>query len=1095
MNLKSKKIFNIVSISVASFLVLLSFCGRYFNSFLRQVANFFPGCFGISFYGLMAVVIALSSLSLAGKNIKISKKYIVFFSLLFLASVLLIHTLTTIALTNITIGNTGGFATYANYVYHFYDCFPTMGGIVFGSIAYALQSVLTIYGAIIVYVLLIGVCVYFVAECLHNVAVGKLGVNENLSKVSQETDSQKDYDSTGNSKEQISEHDRAMSILFSHNNDGVGGQQVNSADENFGLQNTQYADNDIATNSTVSRNEAQNILFGNNSSQQSSLDSSSSNNFFANNNSDEQQTDTVNTRGFFSPKQDIQEDSWRITSTDVSSKNTQSNNYFSKFDDANTSVEKSQNSSLNSDSNKTFNNNNSFNSVSSFNDVNSAESYKQDLSEDEPIVADTIAVDSFENKNTVVQSQNDGVVVDEQINNYSSNLSEVEQTYDNNANKDVREDESDIASSFEPTNRQTSFVDTSFSETNVENESEVVVKDDTNVDESFGYIQTNEDISQNIDLVNDNYSSYSSEQNEFTDEKDICEDDSASDSANHDQIDAQDGQTDDESTTSDSTSDVETDDEQIIVPTSKVVEGGIQQGFDVVSKKEYEEQTSKVHHYLEYNVPPLDILHEPENFVDDEAEDRQKAAQAIIAKLKVFGIVLELSDIIVGPAFSRYLFKVLSQKTRMSDFAKYSDDIKACLEASSNIRIEAPVHGTNLVGIEVANKKRKVVALRTILESDEFKNAKGALPFVIGQDIMGRPVIRDLAKLPHLLVAGQTGSGKSVCVNCLIVSLLYKFGPEYLRFLMVDPKQVELSRYNGIPHMLTSKTITKVNDALAGMDYLIKEMQNRLSLFSLLKVQNIADYNKKINPETTQKLHYIVYVIDELAELMSQAKQQVESKISTLTAMSRATGIHLVVATQRPDVKIVTGSIKANLPARFALNVASQFDSRTIIDRGGAETLLGRGDMLFMDPSSAGDLERIQGAYVDQEVVDLAEYLKNNNETYFDKSASDAIFVTQAQEEQAAREAQAETENADKPMIDEKCKDALKFWLERNGGKASIASAQRALGIGFNRAGRIMNTLQELGYVETPEPSESNSKPVKVLVTLEKLDDLFKDKE
>lgn len=547
----------------------------------------------------------------------------------------------------------------------------------------------------------------------------------------------------------------------------------------------------------------------------------------------------------------------------------------------------------------------------------------------------------------------------------------------------------------------------------------------------------------------------------------------------------------------DDESDVD-DNEIVAVPTQKVIETSegkaIQTGMEFVTRSELREKQESIHKYLKYNIPPYELLNDATIVDDIEAGDRKRVANAIVTKLAVFRIEVEVANIIVGPSVTRYMFNVLSQKTRMSEFKQYSDDIKACVEAQEDIRIEAPVHGTNQVGIEVANKVKTPVVLRSLLESKAFKEAKGNLVFAIGQEITGKVIVADLSDMPHLLIAGTTGSGKSVCLNCLIVSLMYKYGPEYVRFVMVDPKFVELSRYNGIPHMLTSETITTVNDALAGMDYLINEMEARYQLFRQSAVGNIAEYNKCINLNTTQKMPYLVFVVDELADLMAASKQAFESKLQRLAQKSRAAGIHIVLATQRPDVKTITGTIKANLPSRMALKVASQYDSNTIINCGGAEKLLGKGDMLFMT-SSSPDLERVQGAYVsNDEIKALVQYSKEANEVYYDDKITDAIFVSRKQDAEALAEQEASKDVANKEaQLDPYCKKALRFWLEKQGGRASIASIQRNLGIGFNRAGRIMDSLQKLKYVEEPSASEPSSKPLRVLVTLEELDSLFPD--
>ncbi|MCH5156888.1 MAG: hypothetical protein J1G02_03305 [Clostridiales bacterium] len=541
------------------------------------------------------------------------------------------------------------------------------------------------------------------------------------------------------------------------------------------------------------------------------------------------------------------------------------------------------------------------------------------------------------------------------------------------------------------------------------------------------------------------------------------------------------------------------EDEILAIPKAQVIEtaegNAIQEGFDFISESDLKKEQERVHKFIPYTKPPFELLNDAMIVDDYEADDRQRAAEAIVNKLSVFGIKVEPSNILVGPSVTRYMFNVLSQKTRMSEFARFSDDIKACIEAQEDIRIEAPVHGTNQVGIEVANKVKTPVALRSLLESNDFKNAKGNLVFAIGQEITGKIIVADLADMPHLLVAGTTGSGKSVCLNCLIVSLMYKYGPEYVRFVMVDPKFVELSRYNGIPHMLTSETITQTNDALAGLDYLIGEMESRYQLFRSNGVANITEYNSRINPNITQKLPYLVFIVDELADLMAASKQSFESKLQRLAQKSRAAGIHIVLATQRPDVKTITGTIKANLPCRMALKVASVFDSNTIINGGGAEKLLGKGDMLYMS-SSSPDLERIQGAYIsNDEIRALVDFLKESNEIYYDNKVSDEIFISRKQEQEAASEQERDKDGAKDSQLDPLCKKALRFWLEKNQGKASIASIQRNLGIGFNRAGRIMDSLEKMGYVEELSASESSSKPRKVLVTLDQLDELFPDQE
>ncbi len=535
-------------------------------------------------------------------------------------------------------------------------------------------------------------------------------------------------------------------------------------------------------------------------------------------------------------------------------------------------------------------------------------------------------------------------------------------------------------------------------------------------------------------------------------------------------------------------------DEFVVIEEEEAVDGGTQLKYNYVKNSELEDAKNKVHQYMEYNIPPLDLLNEVTFVEDHDDGERQRLAQAIVNKLAVFNIKIELADIIVGPSVTRYMFTVLSQKTRMSDFKQYSDDIKACVEAQDDILIDAPVKGTNMVGIEVANKVKRPVVLRALLDTPEFREAKGNLVFAIGQEITGKVVLADLAEMPHLLVAGTTGSGKSVCLNCLIVSLLYKYGPEYVRFVMVDPKFVELSRYNGIPQMLTTETITTMQDALASMDYLIAEMESRYQLFRQVGVDKITEYNKHINPKLAQKMPYLVFVVDELADLMATNKSAFEAKLIRLAQKGRACGIHIVLATQRPDVKVITGTIKGNLPCRMALKVSSVYDSQTIIGCGGAEKLLGRGDMLFMNSTGSSELTRVQGAYIsNDEIRSIVKYSKEVNEVYYDTSVTDEIFVSRKKEAESHDDEADHNGEGGKDELYPYYKKALRYWLERNNGKASISSIQRGINVGFNRAGRIMENLQRMGYVEELSSSETSNRALKVLVTLEELDTLFPD--
>lgn len=380
--------------------------------------------------------------------------------------------------------------------------------------------------------------------------------------------------------------------------------------------------------------------------------------------------------------------------------------------------------------------------------------------------------------------------------------------------------------------------------------------------------------------------------------------------------------------------------------------------------------------------------------------------------------------------------------------------------------------------------KRELVTLHSLLHCEEYKNSQGKLAFIVGKDTNGNAVVSDLAEMPHLLIAGMTGSGKSTILNTLIVSLAKKYSPDYVKFLLIDIQSVEMTRYDGMPHLLTRESIRTCNDAFSALDYLTAEMDRRYGLFRESGVGNIKEYNE----QSKSQLPYIVCAIDEIADIMDSDKRLFEVRILRLAQKCRASGIHLVLATQRPDVRTITGTIKASMPSRIALRVCSIFDSITIFGSKGAEQLLGRGDMLFTDPSSA-EPRRIQGAFVSGEEIRIAvNELKHNNACKFDKDVENKIFSSK-------KDSTATVAPTDSSQPDPLCRRALRFWLEKQGGRASIASIQRNLGIGFNRAGRIMDYCQKMGYVESLKPNDPLGKPVIVLVTLDDLPSLFPDQE
>ena len=445
----------------------------------------------------------------------------------------------------------------------------------------------------------------------------------------------------------------------------------------------------------------------------------------------------------------------------------------------------------------------------------------------------------------------------------------------------------------------------------------------------------------------------------------------------------------------------------------------------------------------------------------------QNKSKEVIDTLKNFNIEIQDCNATFGPTITRY---EVSPKpgTKVSKIVNLSDDLALSLAARS-IRIEAPVPGKSVIGIEVPNDKPQVVGLREVITSNEFINDPSSLAVGLGKEISGKPLIADLAKMPHLLIAGATGSGKSVCVNTIITSLLYKSSPEEVKLLLIDPKVVELAHYNGIPHLL-SPVVTDPKKASNALNWAVNEMNKRYQLFAENGVKDIAGYNRKCE----NKMHKIVIIIDELADLMMACGNEVEDYICRLAQMARAAGMHLIIATQRPSVDVITGIIKANIPSRIAFAVSSQTDSRTILDMGGAEKLLGKGDMLYY-PLGAAKPVRIQGAFISEE----------ESEKVIDK------IKAQKQEEVKYEEEIMET--ISRPVavkdndVDEFLEEAIDFVVSNNQGSASML--QRKFKIGFNRAARLIDSMEERGIVG---PSEG-SKPRKVLITKEELENLKRE--
>ena len=1005
------KIVSIVLISLSALLLVLSFSGRFFSGGFRDFCNFFVGSFGISLYGILAAVIVASALYLSGRRIHIPLRYVINFVAMYVVVVVFVHTLTTLFLFNFD------YATYVGYVYNFYDYVPSFGGVVLGSVSYALQAGLTVWGASILLIALLAVNILFCVNFFNAIATHKLvltGEMRSFRKTKEDKSStltQSDNDNNiGPSAhtEQVAQQAQtdprraeAMRILFEN------------VPQNG--QTTEYSDNVGKPNTSDYNN---NRPFGN-SSGEDDFDSIFNPNS-ANVNNDYNTTNNGNISGesFFNSNRQSKDidDLFGFNNTPNSSSNSQSSNSYS--------------SSSNSTSKQ-------------------EEGHSYDIFRRVDITADGTQLPKVNLYDDKQDAPNNSSTKAEQ--NYTSQ----QPPFTNK--QPVVEDPTDI------------FVDNADSSPFVDN---IVTNDNT---EEVPPVKTRTSSNQYNDefVSRQNTSTAQPKADTFVPDPSPIDDED-------DNIDTL------------KTSDIKesTDDSDYIISNIETpVNGGIQTGFTVIEKEKATEQKNKVHKYMKYNNPPVELLSDEVARQDYDSDYRNAQAQAIVKKLAVFGIKTEALDPIVGSSVTQFRLKVLSDKTRMSDFKTYADDLKSCLEAKDDIRIEAPIPGTNLVGIEVANRTKSPVVLRSILQSSEFKNAKGKLVFALGQDITGHNIVADLADMPHLLVAGTTGSGKSVVLNCMIVSLIYKYSPEYVRFIMVDPKLVELSRYNGLPHMLTSEAITVTGDALAGMDYLINEMEARYQLFREAHVGNITEYNDTINPKLVQKLPYIVLVVDELSDLMASSKKSLESKIIRLAQKARAAGIHLVLATQRPSVDVITGLIKANLPCRIALKVGSSQDSRTILDYGGAEKLLGKGDMLYVSSDSPNQ-KRIQGAYVgNDEIRQIVEYTRSQNEIYYPEDAYKSIFVSQ----QAPVEEEPADTSSEKTQLDPLCKKALYIWITKNNGKASIASAQRFLPIGFNRAGKIFESLVSLGCIEDLPANESNSKPRRVLVTVDDLDKMFPD--
>jgi|GEM_PF-2125039 len=1012
---KNQKTKYIVGIIVCSALAILSFCGRYFNSALKYVAGIFLSGFGMSFYGILFGIIAACSFSLSGKKVRIPGKYVANFILLFVAVVFFVHSITSRIYLQGATQEIIPYQDYVGYLFNYYD-FISFGGVVFGSIVYVMERVLTFWGALVIFLGFLVWTVIVAGDFFYCYFTGKITLLQEVDSTTQTPEP------TPASPTQVVDDAemRRTQAWATIMGGGTTEQPVEMPtptvqvppQDTFTFAPQTIIDTPQPAQPTVQT--AEQILF-----QQTPI-VSPGNSFFSNPQPVEPVDDTPIVRA--QPTQAPVDDpatSWKILTTPAPQPEPQP--YVAPQPQP--------------------------------------APYVAPQPVETPVVVQQTPV--YEQP-TVVQPQPAPYVAPQPV--------VIEQPVVQPAPV-VEQPKPQPQPYVAPQPQPAPYVAPQPEPQPYVDPQPQVDMIDIVVDDQLG-------VDDDITL-----------DEPFVEPEPIVKTPAPAP--------VQPKPTPARPAPQPAPAPVQDPDEVLAFEgETPLGNGAVQKRFDFATVGEVEKAKQTVHQYKQYIAPPTDLLKFAAPVQDTGAMERhQIAAQAIVRKLAVFGIKVEPVNIVVGPSVTQYRFKVTSEKTRMGDFAAYADDLKACLEATEDILIHAPIQGTNLVGIEVANQKKTPVLLRSLLESNEFQNATGKLVFAIGKDLIGNVILGDLSKMPHLLVAGTTGSGKSVALNCLIVSLMYKYGPEYLRFLMVDPKYVELSRYNGIPHMLTRETIVNIHDALAGMDYLVKEMDARYQLFKQIGADNIETYNKMINPKLVQRMPYLIYVVDELADLMATNKKAFEEGLGRLAAKARASGIHIVLATQRPDVNVITGTIKNNLSCRMALKVPAPQDSKTIINGAGADKLLGNGDMLYIGPGASSPA-RIQGAYVsNDEIKSLVEFLRDSNELYYDDSISNEIFVSN---KPAEPDEIPELDKNDIPFQDQPenriyMKKALRYWLTEKKGLASISSLQRGIRVGFNKAGTIKDLCEKMGYIEKLSDAESGNRAVRVLVTLEQLDELFPD--
>lgn len=479
-----------------------------------------------------------------------------------------------------------------------------------------------------------------------------------------------------------------------------------------------------------------------------------------------------------------------------------------------------------------------------------------------------------------------------------------------------------------------------------------------------------------------------------------------------------------------------------------------------------------------YIAPPTALMSDIFFDLNEVAEDYDAKVKALEETLEQFKVPAKVMSVTPGPTVTRYELQ-MPPGVPVSKLTSRANDIAMCLASNGEIRIEAPIPGKSLLGIELPNKKRAKVGLKEVIESVEFSGSKSPVAFALGKDITGKNVIVDFTKMPHLLVAGSTGSGKSVCLNTLIISIIYKAAPEDVKLILIDPKRVEFNVYNGLPHLMLKDVITDAEKAISAFNWAINEMDRRFELFKNTGAKDIISYNEKVKISGEQKLPRIMIIVDELAELMMIHKRELEEKIKKISQLSRAAGIHLILATQRPSVDIITGVIKANLSSRVTFKLMTQADSRTILDSAGAEKLLGEGDMIFLTTSMPKPV-RLQGPFISMnEVESIVEFIKENNESYFDEAISDKILKPSSGEEDVSVE-DSNLEEQDKYFV-----DALRLAVDS--GQISISMVQRKFAVGYSRAGKIIDEMESQNFITPFE----GSKPRQVLISREEFERRF----